>query len=299
MDSKKTNRKKTKVVTAEVASSIPHLLRAPRTTNTPINDRRMIPAQLNDAMRKLSENAVENIRYAMETQGLNWSSLSHCAGLSTSTIYPIKNGRTNVGTASACQLGVALGLGVEEVPKLFLPHAEFLAFYSPRADENTKAFIHNATEAMAFHEMKWKDIADQWEFDAGMWKSISSGKSPLDVETASKIARALFVEGHELENMFKPDFSEWYMSKMKPLSDNLSDNVMYMIEQNSSTWAAFVKDSTVEKSVLLKIKAKDATVGLGFATSIAKTLGISDIGSSVLYFEHGRFVRAIQTRLEN
>jgi transcriptional regulator with XRE-family HTH domain len=261
----------------------------------------MIPAQLNDAMRKLSANAVENLKYAMESQGLSWSSLSHSAGLSTSTIYPIKNGRTNVGTASACQLGVALGLGIEEVPKLFLPHSEFVDFYSPRADANTKVFVDNANEAMAFHEMKWKDISDQWEFEAGLWKSISAGKTPLDADVASKIARALFIEGHELENMFKPkdEFSEWYMGKMKPLSDNLSDNVMYMIEQNSSTWASFVKDSTVEKSVLLKIKSKDATAGLGLATLIAKTLGISDIGSSVLYFEHGRFIRAISTRLEN
>ena len=301
MDSKNKTRKKTKVVTAEVASSIPHLLRAPRTTNTPINDRRMIPAQLNDAMRALSANVVENVKYAMESQGLNWSSLSHCAGLSTSTIYPIKNGRTNVGTATACQLGVALGLAIEEVPKLFLPHAEFLSFYSPRADESTKAFVCNVTEAMAFHDMKWKDIADQWELDAGLWKSISAGKSPLDVDTASKIARAVFIEGHELENMFKPkaDFSQWYMSKMKPLSDNLSDNVLYMIEQNGSTWGSFIKDSTLEKSVLSKIKNKDATLGLGTAITIAKTLNINDIGASVLFFEHGRFVRAVSTRLEN
>ena len=292
------NRKKRKVVTAEIASSTPHLLRAPRTTNTPINDRRMIPSELNDAMRKLSDCLIENTQYAMESQGMTWSSLSHNAGLSTSTIYPIKNRRTNVGTAAACQIAVALGLSIEDTPRLYLPHAEFVDFYSARAVRSRENFFINVAYAMAFHDMKWKEIADQWEFESSLLKSLQSGKIDLDTTVATKITKALFVESHDLENMFKveSDFIEFYTTRMMELSVNVTVNINATLESLGISWNQLLKESSAEKQMFSKLKSGEACVGLGVLAMLSKTLGLDDIGPAVLYFEHGRFSRIIATR---
>lgn len=87
------------------------VVRTPRTVNTPLNDDRMMPADLEAGMKKLSENLVRNTEYAMERMTkenpedlpVTWRRLSKLTGLSTSTIYTIKNLGANSGTATAVQ----------------------------------------------------------------------------------------------------------------------------------------------------------------------------------------------------
>lgn len=115
------------------------ILRVPRSVNTPINDRRMLPFDLEDGMKKLSENLVKNTEYAMERlsadlgEDVNWRWLSIQAGLSTSTIYTIKNNRANAGTATAVQFARILGV---DPAIMFEPFDRFVVLYEA---EKTKA----------------------------------------------------------------------------------------------------------------------------------------------------------------
>ena len=54
---------------------------------------RMIPFELNDVIRRLSDNLTENTKHFMESRGLSRESLSHNTGLFFSKIYPTKNRR--------------------------------------------------------------------------------------------------------------------------------------------------------------------------------------------------------------
>ena len=115
------------------------LLRVPRTVNTPINDKRIMPADLEAGMRRLSENFVKNTEYAMERLSVdlhldvNWRWLSIEAGLSTSTIYTIKNNKANAGTATAVQFARVFGI---DPAIMFEPFDRFVILYEA---EKTKA----------------------------------------------------------------------------------------------------------------------------------------------------------------
>lgn len=69
-----------------------------------MNDRRIVPSELTAQMRVMTDNLIGNIEHMLEEFGINWRILSYEVGLATSTVYQIKNGRANAGTAMAVQL---------------------------------------------------------------------------------------------------------------------------------------------------------------------------------------------------
>lgn len=281
-------RKRNKVVLAEVTSPVPHLLRAPRTTNTPINDQRMIPSELNDAMRVLSDCLIENTEYAMDRQGLTWASLSRTAGLSTSTIYPIKNRGNNVGTATAIQIAVSLGLDAKDSHRMYDNHNDFIKHFKPIEKSFAATFLSNATSVLNFHGIDWNDLETGIDFNL-----LKSGKKPIDIEIANTVAKSFFIETHETSNLFRKteEFKAFYLARISQLSLNVSANIEYLIEKNKTSWTQLAKCADLSKTQASELKNKTACVGVKKILSISKCLGVDSESSIAMYFENSRFVR--------